>query len=167
MSARSLWLEISESFCPIDRLATNRHIPSNKPENIEKFCQTASGKPDPDPVLISACVPDIQPGFSLYIPHLTSMIVICRSSHHDDTIVKISFLPYLFVFSLPLLRYLIKCKFCYLINVIFSTWFRRDNPDYGEAVLIHHDGYAEAIWTWTSYDFENRKNCEVMATGWC
>ena len=47
------------------------------------------------------------------------MIVICRSSHHDDTIVKISFLPYLFVFSLPMLRYLIKCKFCYLINVIF------------------------------------------------
>ena len=85
----------------------------------EEFCLSASSKLNPDPVLISACVPDTQPGFSLFIPHLTAMIVICRSSHYDDTIVKISFLPYLLVFSLPMLRYLIKCKFCYLINVIF------------------------------------------------
>ena len=46
----------SKNCCPLDRLATNRHIPSNKPETIEEYCQFASGKPDPE--LISAYVPN-------------------------------------------------------------------------------------------------------------
>ena len=47
MSARCLWWEISENCCLINCLATNWHTPPNKPENIEEFCQSASGKPDP------------------------------------------------------------------------------------------------------------------------
>ena len=58
MSAKSLWREVS-----IDCLATGTSwiVPSNKPENIEEFCQSASGKPDPDWFLISAYVPDTCP----------------------------------------------------------------------------------------------------------
>ena len=61
MSSRPLWWEISENCCPIERLANNHYIPSNKPEHIEEFCHSASGKPDLDPVRISACVPDTRP----------------------------------------------------------------------------------------------------------
>ena len=39
MSAKSLWREISENCYPIDRLATDRHVPSNKPVNIEELCR--------------------------------------------------------------------------------------------------------------------------------
>ena len=46
---------------PINRLATTRHILFNKADNIEGFIQPASGKSDPDPVLISAYVPDTRP----------------------------------------------------------------------------------------------------------
>ena len=40
----------------VQSIATTRHIPLNKAENIEKFIQSALGKPNP--VLISAYVPD-------------------------------------------------------------------------------------------------------------
>ena len=61
MSAKSVWWEISENCYPIDQSATNRKIPSNELESIEEFCQPASGKPNPDWVLISAYVPDTRP----------------------------------------------------------------------------------------------------------
>ena len=44
-------------FCkllPINQLATTRHIPLHKAENIEEFIQPVSVKPDP--VLISAYI---------------------------------------------------------------------------------------------------------------
>ena len=41
-----------EICCPINQLATTRHIPLNEAENIEEFFQLASGKPDPEPILI-------------------------------------------------------------------------------------------------------------------
>ena len=43
------------------RSATTRHIPLNNAENIEKFIIPVSGKPDLDPDLILAFVPDTQP----------------------------------------------------------------------------------------------------------
>ena len=47
-----------EICCPINQLATTRHIPFNKAENIEEFFQPASGKPDPEPILVLAYIPD-------------------------------------------------------------------------------------------------------------
>ena len=59
--ARSSWRLSSENCCPVNRLATTRHIPFNKAENIEEFIQPATGEPDPDPLLISAYVHDAWP----------------------------------------------------------------------------------------------------------
>ena len=59
--AQSLRCQSSENCCSINRLSMTRHIPLSKAENIEEFIQPASGKPDPEPFLISAYVPDIQP----------------------------------------------------------------------------------------------------------
>ena len=68
MSAKSLWREISINSYHIDRLATYRKIPSNKPENIE-FCQSASG---PD---LSLCTRyQTRHRFSLFVPPLCNMI---------------------------------------------------------------------------------------------
>ena len=67
------WLASSENFCPIDRLATNRHIPSNKSENIEECGPSLMG--NSDPVLNSACPPNTRPiknvlcSFHFYSPH--------------------------------------------------------------------------------------------------
>ena len=46
------------TFLPNNRLVTTRHIPLNEAKNVEEFIQSVPGKPDPDPVLISAYVPD-------------------------------------------------------------------------------------------------------------
>ena len=61
MITKSLRGASSDNFCLINHLANNRHIPANKSENIEEFIHPASSKPDPDPVLISAYVPDTLP----------------------------------------------------------------------------------------------------------
>ena len=61
ISAQSSWCLSFENCCPGNRLATTRHIPFNKAENIEKFIQSTTCEPDPDPVLISAYVPDTRP----------------------------------------------------------------------------------------------------------
>ena len=59
MSAKRLSRANSENRCPINRLASNLHITSNKTENSNEFGKFASAKPDPD--LISAYVPDARP----------------------------------------------------------------------------------------------------------
>ena len=45
---QSLWWEISENCRPFDWLATNRHIPSNKPENIEDPFFSLRTRPETD-----------------------------------------------------------------------------------------------------------------------
>ena len=59
-----------QSFCgkkflkisiPIVLWATNRHVPSNKPENFEEFCQSALGKPDLDPFLVFSARSTLEP----------------------------------------------------------------------------------------------------------
>ena len=58
---QSSWCQSSENCCPINRLATTWHIPLNKAANIEDIIQSTSGKPDPDPTLIWAYVPNTRP----------------------------------------------------------------------------------------------------------
>ena len=83
---------------PINHLATNRHIPSNKPENIEEFCKSALGKSDPAPVLITAYIPNtffsvcsiltkhmhasIRFLLTYLIPNCLRHHLHCRSVHH-------------------------------------------------------------------------------------
>ena len=54
----------------MNQLTATRHVPLNKAENIEEFIQPASSIPDPDPVLISAYVPDAPP--DIYFVPLTA-----------------------------------------------------------------------------------------------
>ena len=42
VSAKSLWREISKNCYLIDRLATDWHVPTNKPVNIEEHCRKST-----------------------------------------------------------------------------------------------------------------------------
>ena len=68
----SIFFMVPENCCPINQLATTHHISWNKAENIEEFMQPASGKPNPDLVLILAYVPKYptRHSFLLFIPPL-------------------------------------------------------------------------------------------------
>ena len=61
--AQFSWCQSSENCCPINPLATTRHISLNKADFIVDFIpiRSASGKLDPDPVLISAYIPNTRP----------------------------------------------------------------------------------------------------------
>ena len=61
IAARSInWLQLGKS----------------EAENIEEFIQPALGKSDPDPVLISAYVPDTRHRFTLFVPPLVAYHII-------------------------------------------------------------------------------------------
>lgn len=69
MSAKSFWVAMSENYRLIHLLAANWHIPLNLSRNIEE--QSASGKPDYDPVLlILVWIPDTRPSTNstLFVP---------------------------------------------------------------------------------------------------
>ena len=61
MSAKASRCTSFENCCPIDCLAANWHIPSNKTENVEKSGPSLLGTPDLDRVLNSACPTNTQP----------------------------------------------------------------------------------------------------------
>ena len=75
----------SKNLCPIDRLATNQHIPLNKTENVEQFCESALVKTDPDPVLISAYAdaPNTQHRFFLFVLPLSIKRMIMMDAYVD------------------------------------------------------------------------------------
>ena len=68
----SIVFMVPENCCPINQLATTYHISEKKAENIDEFMQPASGKPNPDLVLILAYVPKYptRHSFLLFIPPL-------------------------------------------------------------------------------------------------
>ena len=75
----------SKNLCPIDRLATNQHIPLNKTENVEEFCESALDKTYPDRswFLLMHPIP-ITDFFCLFHPYLsrgwlwwTPMLTLC------------------------------------------------------------------------------------------